>query len=321
MIFRYIAIIVISVSFGFRAAAAQQSGVADELLDQYIGELLAVNDSSEENVLVVQASQPTAVSADETVAIETVVVEEPNAVDPNAVKKELAALEDAKVSVLLAESRRLREKLHQSTLSSFSGDREFSQADELMDAIAQLNLLRIEERPEVAQSAIEQVQMPIDIDPQEVISDAVKVENETMLAIENAKQGIVAKEEDAAIEMAQILPIDDADVTNAFELAEMLFKMDQTKLALKYYRVALYQFDQAEKKDQHGRDWAIFQIGNCLFKNDPKLALLSYDQLLEEHENSNWGQLARSKKQLLEWIVAEEPLTIIEKTLPVANNN
>ena len=336
MIFRTITITVLALGFSVTAFAKQGRGVSDGLLDKYIGEMLAVNNNSApdapvaapqqtQEVIVTEKTDPNVpvskpVDPNAVVESDAPAATTPQPVEQNAEVKDVEANEDVKVSHLLEESKKLREKLHQSSLSGFGETKKQDAAQELQDAIAMLNSLQIEERAEVPMSAIDQVKMPEMIDPQAIVDAAVQDENEKILAIGKSAQENVQELKEEAIEIARILPIDDADVVNPFKLAEMLFKMNRQKLALKYYRIALIKFNDNRKKIEPDRGWTIFQIGNCLFDSDPKLALISYDQLLEEHPDSNWGQLARSKRNMLQWVIDEEPILLTEKNAPVAKN-
>ncbi len=59
------------------------------------------------------------------------------------------------------------------------------------------------------------------------------------------------------------------------------------------------------------RAWILFQIGNCLRKDDLPAAAKMYQQLLTEYPNSPWVDLAKAQSNLIAWYLKDEPVKLI----------
>ena len=100
-------------------------------------------------------------------------------------------------------------------------------------------------------------------------------------------------------------------IKNPFELAEILFHGGQLKEAAKCYKEALNHITADANGSYENKAWILFQIGNCLQKDDPTAAMQMYKQLIIECPNSPWTDLAKTKSNLIDWYLKEKPDTLI----------
>jgi hypothetical protein len=100
-------------------------------------------------------------------------------------------------------------------------------------------------------------------------------------------------------------------IKNPFELAEILFHGGQLKEAAKCYKEALNYLTADANSSNENKAWILFQIGNCLQKDDPTVAMQMYKQLIMECPNSPWTDLAKAKSNLIDWYLKEKPDTLI----------
>ncbi|MGB8227154.1 MAG: tetratricopeptide repeat protein [Sedimentisphaerales bacterium] len=102
-------------------------------------------------------------------------------------------------------------------------------------------------------------------------------------------------------------------IKNPLELAEILFRSNQLKEAAKCYQEALKLMTANENGRHEDKAWILFQIGNCLQKDDPPTAMQMYKQLIVECPDSPWVDLAEAKSRLIDWYLKEKPNTLINE--------
>lgn len=100
-----------------------------------------------------------------------------------------------------------------------------------------------------------------------------------------------------------------------FALAELLFRANHLKEAAVCYREAFQRLRQRPDDEARDGDWMLFQIGNCLRKDDPSEALVAYQQLTTEYPDSPWAPMARIKSRWIDWVIKDDPQGLLE-TLP-----
>lgn len=100
-------------------------------------------------------------------------------------------------------------------------------------------------------------------------------------------------------------------VTNPFQLAEILFLSGHVKEAAVFYQEALNRIDPNDASATEDRAWILFQIGNCLRKDDLPAATKMYRQLVAEHPNSPWTELAKTIEKLADWYQKDKPKELI----------
>ncbi len=101
------------------------------------------------------------------------------------------------------------------------------------------------------------------------------------------------------------------NLRNSFELGETLFLSGNLKEAAIFYREALKRKSPDDVGSARDRAWILFQIGNCLRNDDPPSAKKMYGQVIIEHPNSPWKELAEARSKLLDWYRKDEPHKLI----------
>jgi len=96
------------------------------------------------------------------------------------------------------------------------------------------------------------------------------------------------------------------NLRNSFELGEILFLSGNLKEAAVFYQETLKRKSPGDAGSARNRAWILFQIGNCLRDHDPSAAMKMYGQLITEHPNSLWKELADARSKLLDWYQKDE---------------
>lgn len=100
-------------------------------------------------------------------------------------------------------------------------------------------------------------------------------------------------------------------INNPLQLADILFRSDCLKEAAVCYHHALEKINADDNGLYEDKAWVLFQIGNCLHKDDPATALKMYNQLIVEFPDSLWTDAAKVKSNIIDWYVKEKPDTMI----------
>ena len=109
---------------------------------------------------------------------------------------------------------------------------------------------------------------------------------------------------------------------NPFELGEILSNAGYPREAAVCYSQALTQIDPNLPDPTGKKPWILFQIGNCLRKDNPKKALEAYSQLINEHAGSLlWTDLAKARSSLINWYQQDKPKVLIEESRPKPTDN
>ncbi|UCF44444.1 MAG: tetratricopeptide repeat protein [Planctomycetota bacterium] len=103
-------------------------------------------------------------------------------------------------------------------------------------------------------------------------------------------------------------------LTNPFELAEVLFLSGHLKQALACYQEALRRRQPQDARSVNDSAWILFQIANCLRGIDRPLAMKTYRQLIAEYPDSPWTELAKAQDKLVDWFNKDKPLSLITQT-------
>jgi tetratricopeptide (TPR) repeat protein len=112
------------------------------------------------------------------------------------------------------------------------------------------------------------------------------------------------------------LSLNPEGLDNPFELGETLFLSGNLKEAVVFYREALRRMGSDDAGSDQDKAWILFQVGNCLWNDDPSTAMKVYGRLVTEHPNSPWKDFAEARSKLLSWYQTEEPQKLIEKREP-----
>jgi len=95
---------------------------------------------------------------------------------------------------------------------------------------------------------------------------------------------------------------------DAAELAEALFLGGQMESAAFFYRKAL-----ESEQPPEDRAWLLFQLGNSLLKSDPSAAADAYGQLIKDHPDSLWSELAGIRRNVITWRNANNISQLLEQ--------
>ncbi|MHC4417875.1 MAG: tetratricopeptide repeat protein [Planctomycetota bacterium] len=101
---------------------------------------------------------------------------------------------------------------------------------------------------------------------------------------------------------------------NPLALAEVLFLSGHLKEAATFYQLALNQISPEQPDQTQNRPWVLFQIANCLRNSDPAAAMKTYRQLITEHPDSPWTELAKAQDKIIDWYIKEKPMTLIAES-------
>jgi len=116
---------------------------------------------------------------------------------------------------------------------------------------------------------------------------------------------------DQTLQMLKSLAKNPEKLDNPLELAETLFFSGKVKEASFFYTEALRHKDPNDVSSFNNRAWILFQIGNCLRKDDLPAAAKSYQQLLTEYPNSPWVEPAKAQSDLVTWYLRDEPAKLM----------
>jgi hypothetical protein len=213
----------------------------------------------------------------------------------DASKKKDAPIIEKTSSAALDKTKNLRKRLNDSSIMTLPAKGSSSINSQLQDVLRQLKSLKFGDETETVEE-VELVQVA-----ESEINQAIADSNSSEATdIVPPPQKI----------MTVKLPQDASQIIDVFELAESLFHVGDKVNALKYYRKSLATSLPVGKKANPKRAWVLFQIGNCLYNEDSVEAIKIYEQLILEHPSSDWTNCARTKKQVLKWLVVEKPMTL-----------
>ena len=113
------------------------------------------------------------------------------------------------------------------------------------------------------------------------------------------------------LEMFEKLSQKPEQIHNPFELGEILYRSGNLKEAAVCYQQALDSEDPNAPATQNTA-WILSQIGNCLQNDDSAAAMQMYRRLIVEYPDSPWTDLARTKVQLIDWLLRDKPKMLVE---------
>ncbi len=106
---------------------------------------------------------------------------------------------------------------------------------------------------------------------------------------------------------------DPNQVEKPFELGEVLYVSGHLREAAVFYREALNRIDTDKAGAAKNRPWILFQLGNCLREHDLPAAKKIYVQLITEHPESTWVDLAKTRGKIIDWFLKDKPQTFINE--------
>lgn len=208
-----------------------------------------------------------------------------------------------------------RRKLWRAELSIAKGEKDKGTKNELKRIIEQIRSIKFEPEKEIFEPTIVSEVVPID-EPNEAVSETKeqeKKEIEPKLPYEPQllREGRGEPITDQTLQLLKNLSQHLDNLRNSFELGETLFLSGNLKEAAIFYREALKRKGSDDVNSARDRPWILFQIGNCLWNDDPPNAIKTYGQLIIEYPNSPWKELAEARSKLLDWYLTDKPSELI----------
>jgi len=188
--------------------------------------------------------------------------------------------------------------------------------EQLKQIIEQIRSVQFQSQEQTSEPIVAPDKTPV-IEPNETVS-AIPVREQ------GEKQQIKPKLPyepitDQTMQMLRGLAQHPEKLDNPLELGEILFVSGNLKEASVFYGEALNRKDPNDIGSSWDRPWILFQIGNCLRKDDMPEAAKMYRQLLTEYPNSPWADLAQAQSMLIDWYLKEEPVKLIAEVKNTAS--
>lgn len=196
------------------------------------------------------------------------------------------------------------------TVPKSEEERQYSK--ELQDIIERIRSLSFEPGKRISEPAIA-VKPKITFEP----NDALPVPERPQRSVERQTKSdsvVAPPYEPLAGETLQVLKAiaeDPNQIRNPLELAEVIYLSGNEKEAVVFYRQALSRIAADDVTVAQDKAWILFQIGNCLRYDDMPAAKRAYRQLITEHAESPWTDLAKSQEQLIDWYLQDKPGSLI----------
>ena len=203
-------------------------------------------------------------------------------------------------------------RLWQSAVSVPEDQKDARGKNELKRLIEQIRSVRFEANKQTAEHVI--ATEPVsETEPNEGLSG-------TEMPKEPAKKDMRSKPDkhlpyepvsDQTLQALENLSQDPDQPYNPLDLAEVLFLSGHLKQAAMFYQQALGRISLDDVGSARNRAWILLQIGNCLRDDDLANAGKMYRQLITEHPNSPWIDLAKARLNLIDWYQKSKPQTLI----------
>jgi len=215
---------------------------------------------------------------------------------------------------------KLERQLWTDRISVPKNDNEHKANDELEQIIKQINSIEFKTENESVKPVIiietqtgpNETLLQTD-SPSKRKFEKIKTKLQPLIHTKNTQQTSTELLTEQTIKILETLSQQLEQLHNPFELAELLFQSGRLKEAAICYQEALKR-SQASKDDTNkNKSWILFQIGNCLKDNDPLEAVKIYRQLIVEHPDSPWTDLAKAQNTLIDWYMQNKPKDLIEQ--------
>ena len=224
-----------------------------------------------------------------------------------------------------ASGKQLERQLSESRISPPAQSTENSKSNELRQIIEQVRSVKFETsrgelvHPELVEGVEPQqpARQPVDTSPavwpQPTTADSSAETELQPLVSSTVTQSAGKSTSDHTLQIVEGLLKDPNQITNPFELAEVLFRSGRMAPAGLCYKQALNTMPTDDPNLGTERAWILFQIGNCLKDEDPNAARESYAELIRMHPDSPWAEIARVRHGLIEWYQQEKPGELIRQ--------
>jgi hypothetical protein len=213
--------------------------------------------------------------------------------------------------------KQLEHQLSESRISPPAQSPENSKSNELRQIIEQIRSVKFEtsrgELVEPQQPARQPVDTSPTVTPQPTTTDSSAKTEPQLPALLAQPQSTGESTSDHTLQMVEEQLKDPNQITNPFELAEILFRSGRMVPAGLCYKQALKAMPTDDPNLGTERAWILFQIGNCLKDEDPNTARESYAELIRTHPDSPWAEVAKVRHGLIEWYQQEKPGELIRQ--------
>jgi hypothetical protein len=216
-----------------------------------------------------------------------------------------------------ASSEQLERQLLESRINPPAQSPDGSKSNELRQIIEQVRSVKFETSHGEPVEPQQPAQQPVDTSPSVEPQPPAAV-----LPAETEQQPLVSSTEtqpagksnsDHTLQIVEGQLKDPNQITNPFELAEILFRSGRMVSAGLCYKQALSIMPTDDPNLDTDRAWILFQIGNCLKDEDPNTARVSYAELIRTHPESPWTEIAKVRYGLIEWNQQEKPVELIQQ--------
>ena len=191
-----------------------------------------------------------------------------------------------------------------------------SKSNGLRQIIEQVRSVKFEtsrgESVEPQQPAQQPVDTALAVPPQSPTAAPAETEQQPLVS-STATQPAGASTSNHTLQIVEGQLKDPNQITNPFELAEILFRSGRMVPAGLCYKQALNIMPTDDPNLGTERAWILFQIGNCLKDEDPNTARESYGELIRTHPDSPWTEIAKVRYGLIEWNQKEKPVELIRQ--------
>jgi len=212
---------------------------------------------------------------------------------------------------------RVQNQLWQARITIPRGEKDEASKNKLQRIIEQVRAVEFEPQDQTSEPVIvaelaPTIEPPVPtIEPDETLSDIEAPEESNAKQIESKLT--YEPVADQTLQMLGNLSQHPDQLSNPFELAEVLFLSGHLKEASVFYREALKRRSPDEAGSAQNRAWTLFQIGNCLRDDNLPMAMRMYKQLITEYPESPWTDLAKTRHELIDWYQKDKPRKLISE--------
>ncbi|MHC4112762.1 MAG: tetratricopeptide repeat protein [Planctomycetota bacterium] len=199
-------------------------------------------------------------------------------------------------------------QLWRAGISVYEGEKDSKSKNKLKRLIEQVRAIEFKS-PKKPEPFITIAPVPTTVEPNETPAEVEINEKTEKQTIESKPPYMLVT--DRTLQMLGNITQDPNQLDNPFELGEVLYFSGHLKEAAVFYQEALNRTDPEKTGADRNRAWILFQIGNCLQDYDLPAAKKVYIQLITEHPNSPWVELAKAREKLIDWYLKDKPRTLI----------
>lgn len=234
-------------------------------------------------------------------------------------------LQDLENDLLLAKNPTTdsQRQLWKTRIRTFEETESTQNKDELKQLMQKINMIkfdRSEAKPRQAVLPDTKDNSKIAPSPAEAVISPVSQAEPNEAAVEMPKSTIPSEPpatdgafSEQTTQMFQQMLEQPENVKNPFELAEILFRGNCLKEAAICYQTAYDRQGDIVKDPHQDKAWILFQLGNCLQKDNPEAALKNYRMLITEYPDCPWAELAKEKSKLVDWQMKDKPVELIHE--------